>query len=64
MRESETGALMEERKLCPIAKAFFDGFASSNANWHGDDLPLEISRAFDKAIEYAKENPLPDPQQS
>lgn len=55
---------MEERKLCPIAKAFFDGFASSNANWHGDDLPLEISRAFDKAIEYAKENPLPDPQQS
>lgn len=46
---------VETRKLGPIAQAFFDGFASSSARWHGDDLPLEINLAFDKAVQYAKE---------
>ena len=55
--------MIEERTLCPIARAFYASFASSNANWHGEDLPLEIARAFDQAIEYAKANP-PEQQQS
>ena len=51
--------MIEERTLCPIARAFYAGFASSDAKWNGDRLPLEIGNAFDKAIEYAKANPAP-----
>jgi hypothetical protein len=46
---------VETRKLGPIAQAYFDGFAASNMNWNGEDLPREIGMAFDRAVEYAKE---------
>ena len=47
---------IETRKLGPIAAAFYAGFASSGMRWNGDDLPLEIGRAFDKSIKYAKQH--------
>lgn len=47
--------MSEERKLGPIARAFYDGFASSSAKRNGSHLPLEVGSVFDAAFKYAQE---------